>query len=243
MMKRQHAALLLSLLMLSIFLCYTFSFVQMLSSRDNSNGTAIRKRPIPGAIRSVAPYNETEKGIVVKNVFLSLWLLPPENEKYQIEKLMKRCAQTNRGPLFEAHVTVVGGIPCNSDQTNMQKVAEKLQDRLAGSGPVPTTFSKVPSKMGTWSQALVFQMNQNSRFLELCKTARSVLGMETHPIFPPPINEPHLSIWYGTGNVPEECDIESIPDFEATALALWLTDPSTLEGVPQWKEVARISLI
>jgi hypothetical protein len=68
--------------------------------------------------------------------------------------------------------------------------------------------------------------------------------------FPPPLCEPHYSFAYGSIST-SFYDNENVndaifdipPDFDAHELVFMWTYPSNLEGVKQWKEIGRISLL
>merc|ERR1712176_1624022 len=97
------------------------------------------------------------------------------------------------------------------------------------------------------SQALVFPMEGISdQYVQLCETSRYLLDLPLSGCtnFPPPVNRPHMSLFYGTENIPDPAIVDpSLPtSFEGTRAALWITTPSTLEGVPKWKQIDVIDL-
>lgn len=152
-------------------------------------------------------------------------------------------AENHGGPTFQPHVTVVGNIPCHSDKDAL-KIAKNLQDSLRGFGKVPCVFSSSPyASDGVWNQALLVTMEKSAPFMNLCQKTRAILGMDTkHWGFPQPAGMPHMSLFYGVDNVPGQNETKPISPFDTSKLALWKTDPPTLEGVPYWKEIAVINL-
>lgn len=167
-------------------------------------------------------------------------------------------ARTYHGPTFLPHVTLVGGIPAQSVD-DAHTLAANLQAGLANFGSVEILLGDILREPTQWNQALIVEVEQSASFLSLCRTSRSILGMPVDDcyLFPPPANVPHMSLYYGVPpNVPRldgdaNDDKEglvvnaAIPhgSFQATTLMLWITNPSTLDGVPDWKPVATIKLV
>lgn len=174
---------------------------------------------------------------------LSLWLIPPKNTKVRIQQQIDRLAENTGAPTFDPHVTVIGGIPCQSERHALE-MAKTLQEGLRGFGKVPCTLSSVPfNSKGVWSQALFLTMEFSAPFMNLCQQSRALLGMDTENwMFAAPVHMPHLSLFYGVDDIPEKKEVQQILPFPAYTLALWKTDPPTLEGVPKWKEIALIDL-
>ena len=172
----------------------------------------------------------------------SLWLMPQENDAAKLQTQIDALAE-NRGPKFAPHVTVIGGIWFKSEDEAIDW-AHKLQKGLEGFGEISCDFDKTPYySEGVWSQALCATMEPSEPFLDLCRKARLILnGDSDNWTFPYPICLPHLSLFYGTENVPQKEDVKPVPSFRSDMLALWETNPSTLEGVPEWKEIVRINL-
>jgi hypothetical protein len=242
-MTRQYASKLCPGLILIIFVC---NALRTLPHRDPSE-LHLRNRAIAGAIRGAAPYIESstkaDVGLCKKSSQLSLWLMPPDETKSLLQREIDSYAENAKGPSFPPHVTIVGGIPCESAD-HINETIRKLQDGLAGFGEVTLFHKKALNFSNAWNQALVIEMQLTPRFEALCRKSRIILGMETEKdMFPQPVSAPHLSLFYGISNVPDANGVEPIPDFDAITLALWMTDPPTLEGVPQWKQVGSITLV
>jgi len=70
-------------------------------------------------------------------------------------------------------------------------------------------------------------------------------------LFPPPLQRPHISLYYSEDELPfdiigdKETGMQSLPldsptvpsKFEAHTVELWCTDPSSVEGVKEWKSL------
>lgn len=172
----------------------------------------------------------------------SLWLLPPKGNSEIINKQIVKFAENNNGPVFDPHVTVVGGIKCNSDQ-EMVDAATKLQEGLKGFGLVDCKFNSPFTTPDAWNQALCVEMKVSDSFLTLVHSTLKILGRDPEQFkFPKPIGTPHLSLFYGTSNIPRTEEVKPIDAFQSHQLALWRTQPSTVDGVAEWKEVAKIDL-
>lgn len=172
----------------------------------------------------------------------SLWLLPPKSNSETINAQIVKFADNNNGPLFDPHVTVAGGIRCDSDQEMLDAV-QTLQEGLKGFGNVECRFNSPFTTPDAWNQALCVEMEESDSFLTLVRSTSKILDRNPEQFtFPKPIGKPHLSLFYGTSNIPPTEEIEPIDAFQSHELALWRTQPSTLDGVAQWKEVARIDL-
>ena len=172
-------------------------------------------------------------------IVLSLWLLPPLPTSHNLANQIDVLSQGGtKGPLFAPHITVVGGIKCRSEE-HVLEVARTLEQELVGFGKIPClASSKAYTGNGVWNQALYLAVEPSAALLNLCQKARALLGMDTEKwTFPPPAGYPHISMFYGTDNVPEKSKVQSISPFHAFRLALWRTDPPSLEGVALWKEV------
>ena len=61
------------------------------------------------------------------------------------------------------------------------------------------------------------------------------------PMWASPLRKPHLSLVYG--NSPSMlAELAVPPPFVADSVAVWRCAPISLEGVAQWREVARVAL-
>jgi hypothetical protein len=59
--------------------------------------------------------------------------------------------------------------------------------------------------------------------------------------FKPPLYEPHYSFMYGNDSPVIPASLECPPSFASADIALVWTEPSTLEGVQDWKEIGRVT--
>jgi hypothetical protein len=177
---------------------------------------------------------------------VSLWLLPPPSISESLQVNIAELAKEYEGSHpFEPHVTIVGGIECESP-TNL---ATLLTQGLHGFGGIPCRFRKEvinmsnPDNTLVWNQACVSVMERSKEFMLLNKHVRELLGMECEEWeFPAPLGEPHLSHYYGTQKAPCAQDVIRFDDFTAVEAGLWETSGG-FEGVKNWKELARIKLL
>ena len=181
---------------------------------------------------------------------LSLWLLPPSPVYEKLRANIADLAEKyDGGGPFEPHVTIVGGrlMPCASHQ-DIVDLATIMGEGLKDFGGVPCRFYKEvvsmyrPDSTLIWNQSCVSVMERSDKFMQLIERSRQLLGVEDEPYsFPPPLEEPHFSHFYGETFLPSVDDIVMPPDFIAKEAALWITSGG-FEGVKTWQEVARISL-
>jgi hypothetical protein len=178
-----------------------------------------------------------------REVKLSLWLLPSEDVSSNIQTQID--AFTHRpgaSASFVPHVTLVGGITCESSE-QVQQVIKALELGLSGVGGIPIRLAEAQSK-NLWSQALYLPVNASKEFLELCQYCREILGLDDGLWeFPQPAGVPHMSLYYGTENIPAIDEVKKVENFVATRVGLWKTDPSTVEGVEFWRPLAIFDLM
>lgn len=205
---------------------------------------------------SVAPYDSDNE----QPFKVSLWLLPPEhlNQQYQdeIDRLSLLHSTDASGISFAPHVTIVGGIVVES-QAAADVLIENLRLGLKGFGPIDCTLhSKVEFKTtynastgqqeAVWNQAAAMPLEQTVDFMQLCYLSRQLLGLHDSSddkcLFPAPIHQPHMSLYYGRHGVPQAWEINGnkLPTkFVTNRVALWKTSPSdNEESVPEWHELA-----
>eukprot|EP00977_Amphora_coffeiformis_P004159 scaffold846_cov168-Amphora_coffeaeformis.AAC.16 len=208
------------------------------------------------SITSTTTFSGEEQQQQQNSFEVSLWLIPPSdvNDKLQseIDRLAFLHAPDASGISFAPHVTVVGGISVNSP-AQVDGMVQTLRDGLKGFGSVDCEFDTQLAfetkqddngQIVVWNQAAAATLHVTPAFLQLCQTARILIGMQnTDCLFPPPILHPHMSLYYGRKGVPLPNEIEPVPAFTADRVSLWKTWPSDNEqGVLQWRELAVISL-
>lgn len=194
------------------------------------------------------------------------------NSVYETTKtIIDTLAQKYHGPTFIPHVTILGGIEVANDRDAI-RLGESLRDGLlsssVGSDGIECNFQyknfiKEPE---SWNQAMIFEMDRTESFSKLCKLSRKIINMEQNNnqndndkdeciAFPPPAREPHMTLYYGLPpNAPS-----SVSDVDVSKLfvsgsgsatlsctshrvMLWKTNPSTVEGVPDWTPIIDIQL-
>jgi len=191
---------------------------------------------------------------------ISLWLIPPAGEvTHMIQQEIESLARMQDTPTFSPHITLVGGIEVNHRE--IVRIIMSLKKELSGFGAVPCKFDRVQGivaaykddekKICHWNQSTVAILNREEKLIEAIKIARKILLNENHDVdiismthfFTAPTCEPHLSLAYAhqfLGSCIVNKDVP--PDFEAKEVALWRTDPSSLEGVKKWYQIECFSL-
>lgn len=174
----------------------------------------------------------------------SLWLIPPDDVSAKLkEQIRKFSANGETGPLFDPHVTICGGVRCKSEEEASQ-LANVLEEGLRNFGSIPCLLStEAFGAPDSWNQALYYKVAANQEFMNLCIASRELMGLDSsHWTFPPPAVCPHISLFYGINNVPDKSEARSLEPFLAERVALWKTDPSSPEGVNEWKEIKSFTI-
>eukprot|EP00928_Gymnodinium_smaydae_P023938 TRINITY_DN19547_c0_g2_i1.p1 TRINITY_DN19547_c0_g2~~TRINITY_DN19547_c0_g2_i1.p1 ORF type:complete len:184 (+),score=40.65 TRINITY_DN19547_c0_g2_i1:25-552(+) len=171
--------------------------------------------------------------------YLCLWLLPPEPVFSELKADIDRViSEFGSGPQFEPHLTLLGGVT----SMTVEEAQEQLQ-RLKGTGLVDLQLGGVSGE-AKWNQIAVAVSEETESLLQLHRLAREIfkgVAQEEAVTWAPPLARPHLSLAYGTDPaVREKC--RSPPSFVCEHVALVSCDPPSLAGVPDWYEVARVSL-
>lgn len=179
---------------------------------------------------------------------VTLWLVPPPSVSAKLKtNIVELCESNNGSPPFMPHVTLVGGIPCESKE-ELEELTNILRKGIEGKGGVPCRFRRElevmynPDDTLVWNQACVSVVKRDAEFMAFHKRVLTLLGLEDEEWeFPAPLREPHLSHFYGKEVPPPLEDVMRSPDFVATEAALWETSGG-YEGVKNWKELTRIKL-
>ena len=226
-------------------------------------GSHLLLRDNTGAAAAALPTTTT--------LYFSLWLLPPASLRpqlsQQIAKLSLRYNYLGSSAPFVPHVTLVGSIPCATLRDAVQ-LGRRLQKGLRHSGPVPCRFNNAANQpcqamyssdddnnndnddndepTVVWSQACIAIMERSDEYMKLLESSRQLLGVAAGGLcgewmFPAPAREPHYSQYYGPRALPRA--VAAPPDFVAREASLVCTTPGTVQGVAQWREVARIDLV
>jgi len=180
----------------------------------------------------------------------SVWLLVPEPQRSTIAAAMKAAADAHGLPTSEPHITLLGDAGAGTEAEMTAKLAA-----LAGVGAVPCNFPKSgavtaginPDGTAPWNQsavavpALTPELSRAHRAARQAFRGESAEALATDA-WAPPIRQPHLSLAYG--NPPElVATLATPPDYVADEAAVFSCTPPTLAGVPNWRQVARVSLV
>lgn len=127
-----------------------------------------------------------------KTTGYSLWLVPdarlisPDQKtdvEYNLRRSMHELADEYKTPIFEPHVTLLGGIDgtVESVHQSVQKLAEKLS-------PFEVEFEKLGSR-GTYFQYLFAEIKQTENIMRANAVAQEIFGLKGTYF-------PHLSLIY-----------------------------------------------
>ena len=176
-------------------------------------------------------------------------------------------------PTFLPHVTLIGGVPisecatvnevpCNNtnddiDEDAAKVVLQRLQDAFRSFGGV--SIECVPERgvfaaralsddgIVQWNQSCVSITKRTEDFMKAMHVAEKALfpneslSIERH--FKPPLFEPHYSYVYGNDPDLIPPTLNCPPPFKSTEMVVMWTYPSNLEGVKEWKEIGRVSMV
>ena len=176
----------------------------------------------------------------------SVWLLVPEPQRSTVVAAMKAAADAHGLPTSEPHITLLGDAGTGTEAEMTAKLAA-----LAGIGAVPCNFPKsgaVTAGSGApWNQSAVAVPALTPELSRAHRAARQAFRGESAEAvatdaWAPPLRQPHVSLAYG--NPPEMvATLDTPPDYVADTAAVFSCTPPTLAGVPNWRQVARVSLV
>ena len=179
----------------------------------------------------------------------SLWLYPPPLSGLRLRSKIEHLSERYSGSKpFEPHITLLGGINIDSEEHDVT-LCYHLQQHLKGryGDGILCQFEYELRSMTNgqgkivWNQAFVSVLKRNEGFDRLVDDIHSFLGRKV--MYPPPLGEPHLSLYYGNHQVPPMESVGRPDDFLSTTLALWFCSPPSVEGVQEWREIgSRIEL-
>ena len=166
----------------------------------------------------------------------SLWLVPGAETaaRRQFRATITELAERHEdAPVFEPHVTVVGGI--DSERTALEETTRTLAARTA---PLELAFESV-----RWSttrhQCVFLAVEPTLELLDLRRSAREAIGESTGAY------HPHLSLVYSAMDLTERRDVAQSIDTRAlpgsmTCQALVLVDTTGPES--EWEAIVSVPL-
>lgn len=116
----------------------------------------------------------------------SLWFMPGGGAAESFGSLMNELSRKYHAPMFEPHVTLLGGI--ERPEHDIVQCAEKLAHRLRPLTIVLTTADTHEA----YFQCLFLRVRQTRPILEAQRTARAIFGRGGDPPY-----LPHMSLLYG----------------------------------------------
>lgn len=115
----------------------------------------------------------------------SIWLQPPEPVFSELQKIIKDLARQYNAPVFEPHMTVLGGFEYDLEElvSKVKTVTSQIQDIELSLGPV--SFST------TYYQSVFVRVNSSAVLMQLNLDVKKALGFENELFMP------HVSLLYG----------------------------------------------
>ena len=142
-----------------------------------------------------------------------LWLMPTGEPYDRLVDVINHLSQKHGGPLFEPHVTLLGGMEGEGEEIchNTMRLAQGLR-------PFEVQLRK-PGYQDSYFRCLYLHVQETPSLMEAHAQARNILNQQEELQF-----QPHLSLLYGTYAADlKEHMIESLDShagvvFEATAV-------------------------
>jgi len=197
--------------------------------------------------------------------FISLWLIPPLDVTKQLQPIIDELSQEqfNASVSFVPHITVTGGLPVSS-LTELDEIVKDLRTALQLPGGIDCTFETFPQtntkttddkshhEEVIWSQALILKMKLSETYVQICEQSRqSIFKIQNkdQDLDPSaPCSYPHMSLLYTNEYPTAEIHDKSLHElnlplqFTSTKIALYITTPSSVEGVKEWKSYAEFDI-
>jgi len=117
----------------------------------------------------------------------SLWLMPKGETYKHFFRLIMKLVKEHKSPLFAPHVTLLGMLKDQNEETVLQKVATVADSH--------TRFSLTLEEIGFeefFYRALFIRAKKTPELLSLNQNTREAFDMQDEPAF-----MPHLSLLYG----------------------------------------------
>lgn len=116
----------------------------------------------------------------------TLWLQPDGEVYKRFAELILKLAKSYNGPIFQPHVTLLGGIEQQEEQ-----VLERTRQLSVGKNPFTVTLEDINYE-NYYFRTLFVRAALTEPLRELNDQARKLFNMEIPPYMP------HLSLLYGT---------------------------------------------
>ncbi len=142
-----------------------------------------------------------------------LWLMPTGEPYDRLADVINQLSQKHGGPLFEPHVTLLGGM-----EGEEEEICQKTMRLAQGLRPFEVQLTK-PGYQDSYFRCLYLHVQETPSLMEAQAQARIILNQQEELQF-----QPHLSLLYGTYPADlKEHMIESLEShagvvFEATAV-------------------------
>lgn len=129
---------------------------------------------------------DNKHGTVMKAEGYSLWLIPSGSSYEKFSNLIKRLAAEYNAPLFEPHVTLLGGA-----MQSEEDVLRRAKQLASGQKPLPITLRSVDYQ-DFYFRTLFVRGDITESLQTLHDRAKEIFEMQDTPSY-----MPHLSLMYG----------------------------------------------
>lgn len=164
----------------------------------------------------------------------ALWVMPKGPLAVTLQTMITHLARTYDGPVFEPHVTVLGGIPNLTEKEAIEKTS-LLATKLT---PYEVRFDRI-GMFDEYHRALFIRMKEDEKTDEAFLRAERMFHHTDYPRY-----LPHLSLFYGNHPVEKKnqmiADVTIDPGQSFVADTLHLYSYTT--GIESLKRIASFPL-
>ncbi|KAK3270283.1 hypothetical protein CYMTET_21308 [Cymbomonas tetramitiformis] len=145
---------------------------------------------------------------MAENVEYSFWLLPEGDAKTELASIVQRLADRNESPVFDAHLTLLAGIHCESDEI----IVDAAREIASKSKNFEVRFQSLNTGK-FWTQCVFVEIDEKNEDLKnahnLSKEACLSRGTTIH--LPNPVYYPHVSLMYrNLGDAEKQAELEHL---------------------------------
>lgn len=159
----------------------------------------------------------------------SIWTIPPEPVKSQLQAIIIGLSRNHRGPVFEPHMTLIGDV--KKDKEAMIETTEALAEGLT---ELKLSLGEI-SFGTTFFQSVFIKVLATAELMELNLKANRLLGTKNNVFLP------HISLLYGDHDIISREKIAISINFLRTTIFVseFIVVPSTSD-TSEWTHIAHI---
>lgn len=159
----------------------------------------------------------------------SIWVIPPEPVFSQVQSVVQTLSLQYTGPLFEPHLTILGGV-----EAELPQVIQATKTIAASCNQLQLTLDAI-SFSTTYFQSVLVRVQATAQLLQLNLDLKKALVQENT------LYMPHLSLLYGNHDMPTREKAASQIQLPPLSFAVtsFVIVPSTLDP-SEWQHLATV---